>query len=89
MTRAEAIERAGLKYVEQAEKDNCDFTNRVTEGTEWQGYTEFSAASDLNENKERVVVYYYQSNEVLEKMREAYDTDLGGLDWEIDHYEVV
>jgi hypothetical protein len=37
MTREEAINAVGLELVEQAERDNCDFTIRSTEGTEWQG----------------------------------------------------
>ena len=68
MTREEAIKTVGLELVEEAERDNCDFTNRVTDGTEWDGYTEFVGRSGENEDG---------------------DTDLGGLDWEIDHYEIV
>lgn len=89
MTREEAIKIAGLEYVEQAEKENCECTCRVTEGTEWQGYTEFSACSDYNENMDRVVVYYYQPNEVLNQMQEDGNTDLGSLDWVIDHYDII
>ena len=89
MTREEANKAVGLELVEDAERDNCDFTNRVTDGTEWQGYTEFVGRSGENEKGERVEAYYYQPNEVLEKMAEDGDTDLGGLDWEIDHYEIV
>ena len=89
MTREEAIKAVGLELVEGAERDNCDYTNRVTDGTEWDGYTEFSASSRYNEDMQRGVVYYYQPNDVLEKMMEDGDTDLGDLDWEIDHYEIV
>ena len=45
--------------------------------------------SGENEDGERVEAYYYQPNEVLKKMAADGDTDLGGLDWEIDHYEIV
>lgn len=44
---------------------------------------------ELVEEAERVEVYYYQPNEVLKKMAADGDTDLGGLDWEIDHYEII
>lgn len=84
MTREEAIKIAGLEYVEQAESENCECTCRVTAGTEWDGYTEFSASSDFNENMDRVVVYYYQPTELCLETE-----DLGSLDWEIDHYEVI
>lgn len=89
MTREEAINAVGLELVEQAERDNCDFTCHLTEGSKWRGYTEFAGFSDYNENMERVVAYYYQPDEVLEEMRADGNTDLGGLDWEIDHYEVI
>jgi len=89
MERKEAIKAVGLELVEDAEHDNCDFTNRVTDGTEWDGYTEFVGRSGENEKGERVEVYYYQPNEVLKKMAEDGDTDLGGLGWEIDHYEII
>ena len=84
MTREEAIETVGLELVEQAERENCECTCRVTDGTEWNGYTEFSASSDLNENMDRVVVYYYQPTELVLETE-----DLGSLDWVIDHYEVI
>jgi hypothetical protein len=38
---------------------------------------------------ERVVAYYYQPNEVLDAMQADNNTDLGGLDWTIDHYDVL
>lgn len=89
MTREEAIKVVGLELVEQAERDDCDFTNHLTEHSEHRGYTEFAGYSDYNENMERVVAYYYQPNEVLKAMQEDGNTDLGGLDWEIDHYDVI
>jgi hypothetical protein len=89
MTREEAIKAVGLELVEQAEHRDCDYTCHITDGSEWRGFTEFSACSDYNENMDRVVVYYYQPNEVLEEMRADGNTDLGGLDWEIDHYDVL
>jgi hypothetical protein len=85
MTREEAIKAVGLELVEQAESDNCVFINR----DEKQGYTEFGGYSTYNENMERVVAYYYQPNEVLEAMQADNNTDLGGLDWTIDHYDVL
>lgn len=83
MTREEAIERMGLAMVEDAESDNCDFTNRVTNGTEWDGFCEFAGYSEANEEGERVVAYYYQKNEDVDATE-----DLGSLTWTIDHYEI-
>lgn len=89
MTREEAIKAVGLELVEQAESDNCVFTNHLTERSKWRGYTEFAGYSNYNENMERVVAYYYQPNEVLDAMRADNNTDLDGLDWTIDHYDVL
>lgn len=89
MTREEAIKIAGLEYVEQAEREACECTCRVTDGTEWNGYTEFSASSDYNENMDRVVVFYYQPNELVTVGEDEEAPDLGSLNWEIDHYEVI
>lgn len=84
MTREEAIKRMGLAMVESAEADSCDFTNRVTNGTEWDGFCEFAGYSEPNEDGKRVVAYYYQKNEDVDATE-----DLGSLDWEIDHYEMA
>lgn len=84
MTREQVVERMGLEMVESAESDNCDFTNRVMNGTAWDGWTEFAGYSKANEEGERVVAYYYQKNEDLDATE-----DLGSLDWEIDHYEIA
>ena len=83
MTRQEAIEMFGIQIVEQAESDNCDFTNRVTDGTGWQGYTEFvGKSSDCNADGDYCYAYYYQKSEDVDSVE-----DLGILDWEIDHYD--
>lgn len=82
-TRNEAVEIAGEKFVREAEKDNCEFTNRVTNGTEWHGFDEFVGISSEMENGEYVRAYYYQPVELTSNCM-----DLGSLDWEIDHYEI-
>lgn len=70
--------------VESAEADNCDFTNRVTSGTAWDGWCEFAGCSAPNEDGERVIAYYYQKNEDVNATE-----DLGSLTWDIDHYEIA
>lgn len=83
MTREEAIKAVGLDLVIEAENKNCDYTNRVTDGTEWAGFTEFSAISSGNQDDQKVACYYYQKNEDVK-----YNEDLGALTWVVDHYEV-
>lgn len=84
MTREEAIERVGVELVEDVEATACDFTNRITDGTEWDGYVEFSASSRRNDEGDFVVAYYYQKEQDVDSVE-----DLGSLDWEIDHYEIM
>lgn len=87
MTRDEAIALVGLEAVESVEGENCDFTNRVTNGTEWDGFCEFSASVRLHDDpndREQLIAYYYQKNEDVDATE-----DLGSLNWEIDHYEVM
>ena len=44
ITRSEAIKATSLNSVEKVEAENVDFTNRVTDGTNDAGYSEFSAS---------------------------------------------
>jgi hypothetical protein len=83
MTRSEAIKVVGQKAVEAVDGLNCDFTNRVTNGTEWDGYCEFAASIDL-EDGSSLIAYYYQDEKEVDRVE-----DLGSLTWEVDHYEVM
>lgn len=86
MTRDEAIQYAGIEAVKAVEAENCDFTNRVTAGTEWDGWCEFSASVRLHDdpnNRECLTAYYYQRNEDVDATE-----DLGSLTWVIDHYSL-
>lgn len=87
MTREEAIQYAGIEAVRAVESENCDFTNRVTAGTEWDGFCEFSASVRLHDDpndREQLIAYYYQKNEDVDSTE-----DLGSLRWEIDHFSLV
>lgn len=92
MTREQAIKAVGIEWVEKVEKESCDFTNRVTSGTEWDGFDEFSSSVDFNKGEYvdfetgsycSIVAYYYQKSEDVNKTQ-----DLGSLVWEVDHYEL-
>jgi hypothetical protein len=84
LTREQVIKIVGKKLVEELEKENCDFTNRLqTDGDE---SVEFSASIKFidNEGSPRwLTVYYYQNPEDLEEC-----DDLGCLNWEIEGYEI-
>lgn len=78
MTRNEAIKEVGIEAVNAVERLNCDFTNRLMEN----GYTEFSACYDIND-EESIIAYYYQKDEDINV------EDFSDLDWEIERYELV
>lgn len=88
--REEAIKRVGAESVKSVESENVSFTNRVTDGTEMTGYTEFSASVDCVEDGEDVtlVMYVYIDSDELEARE-----DLDRLDWDEAirdaEYEVV
>lgn len=87
MTREDAIQYAGIEAVKAVESENCDFTNRVTDGTEWDGWCEFSASVRLSNDpndRESLIAYYYQKNEDVDAVE-----DMGDLTWTIDHYSVM
>jgi len=89
MTRNEAIKAAGIKAVEAVEDKNCDFTNSVTDGTEWTGFTQFSASVDLDDNDigDTLAMYYYIDDDDLEQA----GTELGDCDWSgcKKEYEII
>lgn len=80
MTREEAIKAVGQKYVEQAEKENCEFILRGSRNDpdeeRWEG------RSDVNEDGEYCAAVYYMDRHETEV------EDLGSCNWVIDHYEV-
>lgn len=64
ITREQAIETVGLDQVTAAEEGRYDFTNRLTDGTKWQGYVEFASRSD------EVTAYVYFTREELDAAEE-------------------
>lgn len=85
LSRDEAVKIVGEKAVAAVENENCDFTNRVQ--TDGDTGVEFSASvvcEDQDGDRVTLVAYYYQEEEDLEGVE-----DLGGLDWEIEGFEVV
>ena len=80
MKRIEAIKKAGIKTVETVENMNVEFTNRVTDGTPLQGYTEFSARVDFTDedgDTATLIMYVHIDSENVESVE-----NLDGLDWE-------
>jgi hypothetical protein len=85
LTREEVIELVGLALVEKLEAEECDFTNRLqTDGDE---AVEFAASVNFTDSDgmpRALTAYYYQDQDDID---EAGD-DLGGLNWEINGYEI-
>lgn len=78
MTREEVINEIGLAYVEQVEKESVDFTNRVTDGTPYQGYTEFSATVSVDHDDwdSLTMLVFVETSEVEEA------PELDWIDWD-------
>ena len=61
LTRNELLNFVTEKDICALENENCEFTNRVTEGTSYHGFTEFNAYLETNDFL--ISVYYYQPSE--------------------------
>ncbi len=84
LTRAQAINEAGEKAVENLDEENFDFTGRVQ--TDGDDSVEFSASvlyTDSEGEQGTLIAYYYQAQDELDGVE-----DLSMLDWEIEGYEV-
>ena len=56
LSREEAVALLGERLISDVESLHCDYTNRVTDGTEWQGFTEFMSSLELGNNKNLVII---------------------------------
>lgn len=84
MSREEAVALLGEHLIKEVESLNCDYTNRVTDGTEWNGFTEFMSSLELGNNNYHINAYYYQKNEDVENTE-----DLSSLKWEVQKFELI
>ena len=85
LSRQEAINIVGKEAVENVEKENCQFTNRVqTDGDTAVEFMASVTAVDREGNFCTLEAYYYQDEDVVNNTE-----DLSSLDWEIEGYEIV
>jgi len=87
MTRDEAIKVAGIETVEAVDATDCDYTNRVLDGTCCAGDVEFSADVQFIDDDgwtRNLIAYYYQDDDDVRGCE-----DLSDLDWAISGYEIV
>ena len=89
ITKEAAISIVGNAVVAAVIGGNCDFTNRVTDGTSWHGYTEFSASVDAydqdGDSSVTLIAYWFQDSSTVEQAE-----SLDSLNWsEPDNYEIV
>ncbi len=85
MTREQAVAAVGEDAVNNVERENCDFTNRV----QYDGDTrvEFAASvrcEDTEGNAVTLLAYYYQEQSDVNAVDSPDE-----LKWEIEGYEVV
>jgi len=84
LTRDQAINICGTSAVNNLDRLNCDFTNRVQ--TDGDDAVEFAASikcTDDNGDDCTLIAYYYQDPDDIDET-----DDLGSLDWEINGYEI-
>ena len=80
MTREEAINEAGMDAVKAVEKENVAQTCRLTEGTDYAGYVEFSASVDFidgNNDERQLVMYVLVDEDEFDAVEE-----LDQIDWD-------
>lgn len=85
MTREQAVAAVGEDAVNNVERENCDFTNRVQ--CDGDTRVEFAASvrcDDTEGNAVTLRAYYYQEQADVN----AVDS-LDELEWEIEGYDVV
>ncbi len=79
ITRNEALDLTNTDLVLRVESMSVDFTNRVTDGTYRQGWTEFSAfvaCKDQDGDKATLSMYVYIDTAILA------DNELDYIDWD-------
>ena len=85
MTREQAVAAVGEDAVNNVERENCDFTNRVQ--CDGDTRVEFAASvrcEDTEGNAVTLRAYYYQEKADVDAV-----DNLDELDWKIEGYEVV
>ena len=88
ISRAELTKAVGEESVKNLESQHVYFTNRVTDGTHYQGYTEFAADLDLGDDTAIKMYVFVDSNlvdvvEVLDQI--DWDTAIENAEFELLH----
>jgi hypothetical protein len=82
LTCSEAAKEVGKYIIKKLDKEDAEFTNRITDGTQDDGFTEFSASLELKDGR-TIEAIYLQPNEDVESCQELSD-----LEWTIDYYRI-
>ena len=80
LTRAQAVEQVGGEAVMQVETESVDFTNRLTDGTPHNGWTEFASSvktTDKQGESCTLTMYAYIDSDHLVDCE-----DLSNLSWD-------
>lgn len=94
LTTMEISDLFGQETLDRLERENCDYTSRVSADLDCSNEVEFSATisvrADLSHmgygdmDTVSITAYYYQDKDVA-----ATTDDLGSLDWEIRHIHIA
>ena len=87
MDRNELEKIVSKSNIDLLEKENCDFTNRVTNNKTIEFITSLKCC-DLNGDDCIIQAYYYVDQDWVDSLGEDVDW-LALSSWEIDHYEII
>lgn len=96
MTRKEIVKVVGEEWVEAVEKENCEcdcVVNNDNARDRWSATILFDHGHYVSfpngEEYRGIQAVYYMDPELTTTKDPDEDIDLGSLDWEIDHYELL
>lgn len=94
LTSSDIVNLFGQATLDRLERENCDYTSRVSADLDCNNEVEFSATisvrADLSHmgygdmDTVSITAYYYQDKDAA-----ATTDDLGSLDWEIRHIRIA
>lgn len=91
VTREEAIEKVGLKVVEEVESENCEWHSGGGQAMgEYDTIQTWVARISIQNNPDWETieaVYFVDDSDFFEEDGEAIE-DLSNIHWEISHYEI-
>jgi len=83
LTREQAVNEVGAKFVDQVEAAPCDYSNRVTNDGTVEFCATVKAGFDEDGFSRTITAVYFQDSDKADGCE-----DLDDLSWEVAHYTV-